>query len=115
MAVTPRRASTRSVVAVAREAQLAASAVLPAYSHTCSPRKYTQAQLVAMLAVRECLHLDYRSTQQLLMDWSDLREAIGVKRVPHWTTLEKAEKRILKKRASTGSSTGSCARRASAA
>lgn len=115
MAKTPRRASTRSVVAVAREALAVASAALPPYSHAFSPRKYTQAQLVAMLAVREFLGLDYRSTEQLLKEWSDLREALGLKKVPHWTTLEKAEKRILKKGASTGSSTASCAGRASAA
>jgi hypothetical protein len=58
-----------------------------------------------MLAVRAFLRLDYRSTQQLLLDWSDLREAIKLKEVPHWTTLEKAEKRILKKGASTASLT----------
>lgn len=115
MTVTPTRASTRSVIGVAREALNAAARALPPYSHAFSPRKYTQAQLVAMLAVRESLRLDYRSTEQLLKEWSDLREAIGLKKVPHWTTLEKAEKRILKKKASTGSSTASCARRASAA
>jgi hypothetical protein len=94
-------------VAVAREALEAASGALPAYSHPYSPKTYTQHQLVAMLAVREFLRLDYRSTQQMLQDWSDLREAIKLDEAPHWTTLEKAEKRILKKGASTTCSTRS--------
>ena len=65
--------------------------------------------------MRQFFGLDYRGVQQLLKDWSDLRHALDLKAVPHWTAIEKAEKRLMKKGASTGSSTPPCASHASAA
>ena len=70
---------------------------LPAYSTKFSRRDFTQAQLFAMLSLRQYLKSDYRKTTQILSEWSDLREALGLAKVPHWTTLEKAQKRLLKK------------------
>ena len=65
------------------------------YSHVYSPRKFTQPQLFACLVLKEFEKKDYRGVQQLLLDCSDLREAIGLKLVPHWTTLQKASRRLL--------------------
>jgi hypothetical protein len=110
-----RRAMTRSALAVAQEALAVAERSIPAYSSKYSPKRFTQHQHFAILAVRQFFDLDYRSTEALLGDWSDLREVIGLKAVPDHSTLEKAEKRLLKKGASTGSSTASVAPPATAA
>ena len=65
------------------------------YSHTFSPKKFTQPQLFAFLALKEFEKKDYRGVRQLLIDCSDLREAIGLSVVPHHTTLQKASRRLL--------------------
>ncbi len=65
------------------------------YSHVYSPKKFTQPQLFACLVLKEFENKDYRGIQQFLLDCSDLRDAIGLKLVPHWTTLQKASKRLL--------------------
>ena len=70
---------------------------LPLYSHPKSPHKYTQAQLFAMLVLREFLRMDYRKLIACLEQWSDLREALDLKRVPHYSTLCYAADRLLKK------------------
>ena len=71
--------------------------VFAPYAHRFSPKKFTQAQLFACLALKEFLKLDYRGVQQLLLDTSDLRAVIELRVVPHWTTLQKAADRLLKK------------------
>src|SRR5450432_4152607 len=65
------------------------------YSHIYSPHKFTQPQLFACLVLKEFEKKDYRGIRQLLLDCSDLRDAIGLKHVPHWTTLQKASRRLL--------------------
>jgi hypothetical protein len=94
---------TKSVLALARTALGIACQALPAYSHPNSPKKFTQHQLFAILAVREFLHLDYRGAEQLLKDWSDLRRVLKLTAVPHYSALCYAHVRLLKKGASTGS------------
>ena len=66
------------------------------YSHTCSPQKFTQPQLFACLVLKEFEKKDYRGAMQLLIDCSDLRDAIELEAVPHYTTLQKASRRLLK-------------------
>jgi hypothetical protein len=109
------RAMTKSGLDLARTALAAAEGVLTPYSHPNSRKTYTQPQLFALLAVRRFFGLDYRAAAQLVKDWSDLREALGLKELPHFTTLQKAEARLLKKGAPTASSTRRSASRASAA
>ncbi|MAF66313.1 MAG: hypothetical protein CMJ84_11740 [Planctomycetes bacterium] len=84
-------------VALARAALKAGQKALPPYSHAKSPHKYTQAQLFAMLVLREFLRVDYRKLVAYLEQWSDLREALDLKRVPHYSTLCYAADRLLKK------------------
>ena len=88
---------TKSALAVARQALAAARAALPAHASKYAKRTYTQHQLVALLAVREFLRTDYRGLEQHLRDWSDLRAAVGLARVPDHSTLQKAAGRLLKK------------------
>ncbi len=74
-----------------------AKRALPAFAHRYSPKKFTQHQLFACLTLKEFLKLDYRGIMQLLMDSPDLCAVIELSEVPHWTTLQKAADRLLKK------------------
>jgi len=89
--------TSKSVLSVAREALAAAEGAFRAYSCRKSPRKFTQPQLAACLVVKEFLRLDYRGVQTLLAEWSDLREVLGLRCVPHFTTLWAAQRRLLAK------------------
>lgn len=66
------------------------------YSHPFSPHQFTQPQLFACLTLKEFEKKDYRGVRQLLLDCSDLRQAIGLASVPHYTTLQKASRRLLR-------------------
>ena len=98
------RCMTKSPLALARAALAAAAEALPAYSSKYSRKDFTQHQLFAVLAVREFLKQDYRGIEQLLRDWSDLRQALGLAKVPDHSTLQKAHERLLEKRGSMPSS-----------
>ena len=74
-----------------------AKRALPAFANLYSPKKFTQHQLFACLALKEFLKLDYRGIMHLLMDSPDLCAVIELNHVPHWTTLQKAADRLLKK------------------
>lgn len=115
MATETTRPMTRSALALAKMALKVGRKVLPAYSHINSPKVYTQPQLFAMLTVRQFFGLDYRGAEQLLADWSDLRRALDLRQVPHWTTLQKADERLLKKGVSIASWTKRLTLRAAAA
>jgi|SRR3954466_2903029 hypothetical protein len=103
---TKRRVSTRSPVALARKALQVASDAIPAYSSKFSKRSFTQHQLLAMLALGQFLRTDDRGIVAMLADWSDLREVLGLSKLPHHTTLFHARKRLAKK----GASRSCCAR-----
>jgi hypothetical protein len=92
------RKMTKSPLALAREALAVAREALPAYSSKYSRQDYTQHQLFALLALREFLKVDYRGLEQQLKEWSDLREALGLAKVPDHSTLHKAAQRLLEKR-----------------
>ena len=89
--------TTKSATEFAKTAYDAARRVFPDFSGPCSPRKFTQPQIVTMLALRQFLKLDYRGTTERLSEWKELRDVIGIADVPHFTTLIHAEKRLLKK------------------
>ena len=89
--------TTKSTLAVARTAIEAAKRALPDYARLKSPRKFTQPQLVACLIVKEFENKDYRGISVMLAEWSDLREVLGLTKVPHFTTLQQAAKRLLAK------------------
>jgi hypothetical protein len=66
------------------------------YSHIYSPQKFTQPQLFACMVLKEFEKKDYRGIWQLLLEFTELRQVIGLKSVPHFTTLQKANRRLLK-------------------
>jgi hypothetical protein len=109
------RPMTKSPLALARAALEAAKAALPEYSSTFSPRRYTQHQIFALLALREFLKVDYRGLEQMLRDWSDLRATLGLARVPDHSTLQKAARRLLEKKGPAPCSAAPSRSRASAA
>ena len=91
------RAMTKSPVALAKEALAVAEAALPPYSSRFSKKDFTQAQLFAVLALRQFFKTDYRGTVQLLRDFSELGSALELKKIPHYSTLCYAEARLVKK------------------
>ena len=91
------RVMTKSPVALAWEALRVAQKALPGYSHRFSPKTFTQAQLFAILVLRQFFKTDYRGVVQLLQDFADLRQVLGLKKVPHYSTLCYAEQRLGKK------------------
>ena len=90
--------TSKSTLSVARVALRAATQALPTYSCPKSPHRFTQPQLLACLVLREFLRLDYRGLAATLGEWGELRQALGLARVPHWTTFQKAAARFQKKR-----------------
>jgi len=89
------RRMTKSAVALAREALAVGERALPRYSARTSRHDYTQAQLFALLALKQFLGLDYRGLVTLAAEWAELRRALKLKRVPHYSTLCYAERRLL--------------------
>jgi len=68
---------------------------LPEYAHRFSPRKFTQPQLFACLVLKAFFKTDYRGISAILEDVPDLRDVIGLRTTPHFTTLQKAAGRLL--------------------
>ena len=96
------RAMTKSPVAVACEALGVGRKGLPPYSSPFSKKDFTQPQLFAILVLRQFFKTDYRGVVEMLHDFSDLRTVLELKKVPHYSTLCYAEKRLLKKGLLTG-------------
>jgi hypothetical protein len=92
---TPRPMS-KSPKAVAIQALEVARRSLPAYSATHSPKVFTQHQLFAISALRQFFRTDFRGIVAILADSSDLRRVLGLRRLPHFSTLHYAEQRLFK-------------------
>jgi hypothetical protein len=95
---------TKSPRAVAREALRLGQEALPAYSSKYSRKDFTQHQLFALLALKTFFKTDYRGVVTMLQDFSELRDDLALHKVPHYSTLCKAEQRLLKKGSSSASS-----------
>jgi hypothetical protein len=87
---------TKSPLRVARQALAVAGEALRPYAHKYSPKKFTQPQLFACLVLKTFLKTDYRGVAEHLTDHSDLRAALALPRIPHFTTLQKASQRLLR-------------------
>jgi len=88
---------TKSPVTLAKYALKVAQKALPSYSASKSRHDFNQAQLFAILSLREFFQTDYRSLMQYLQDFTDLRTTLGLSKIPHFTTLQKAHQRLIKK------------------
>lgn len=79
-------------------AYLVAKRSLPAYRNKFSPHKFTQHQLAAILILKEFFTADYRGIAGIIEDSSDLRKIMELSATPHFTTIQKASREILKKK-----------------
>ena len=95
---------TKSPRAVARAALRLAQQSLPPYSAVRSRKDYTQHQLFAILALKTFLKVDYRGVEAFLKDFAEIRDDLGLTKVPHYSTLNYAEQRLLKRGSSSCSS-----------
>lgn len=88
--------TSKSPIAVATAAYEAGKKALPKYANKYSRKDYTCAQLFAILVLRKFFKQDYRGTVAYLAQWSDLREILELgDTVPHYTTLQKANARMV--------------------
>lgn len=87
---------TKSPKKVLKLAHQVGSDVFELYSHEYSPRTYTQPQLFACLVLKTYLGLDYRRFHGLLEDCPELVRSIGMGKIPHFTTFQKATERLIR-------------------
>lgn len=73
---------------VARLSLRLASRYMQPYSHAKSPKKFTQAQLMACLILRAYLKTTYRGVIDVLDASAELQKCLGLKRLPHYSTLK---------------------------
>lgn len=106
---------TKPALSLARMALSVARESIPAYSSRFSRKDFTQHQHFAMMALRESLKTDYRGLEQFLKDWAELRDALGLEKVPDHSTIQKAAERLLENGGPTPSCGGPCAARTRAA
>lgn len=66
----------------------AARKYMQPYSHPKSPHKFTQAQLMACLVLRAYLKTTYRGVIEILETSEQLREKLGLRQLPHYSTLK---------------------------
>ena len=69
---------------------------LPRYAHRFAPKTFTQAQLFACLVLKQFFGTDYRGIVVYLHDMPELCKAMQLARIPHYTTLQKASRRLLR-------------------
>jgi hypothetical protein len=87
---------SKSPLYVAREALAVGTKALRPYAHKFSPKLYTQPQLFACLVIKIFCKTDYRGVAAWLREMPELRRAIGIAGIPHFTTLQKASVRLLR-------------------
>jgi Transposase DDE domain len=88
--------TSKSPLGVAREALAVGSATFSDYSHRYSPKTFTQPQKFACLVLKVFFKTDYRGICKLLSEFTELRAALGLEKVPHFTTLQKASRHLLR-------------------
>jgi hypothetical protein len=87
--------TSKSPRKVALEALATARETLPIYSCPVSRQDFTLAQHFACLVLKSFFRTDYRGIVAILADWPDLQATLQLKKIPHFTTLQKAHARIL--------------------
>lgn len=88
---------TKSALSLAEEALALGRDALPDYASKFSRKDYTLAQLFALLVLRKFLKTDYRGIVAIVAEWSDLRDVLELSKVPNYSTLCYAERKLMKK------------------
>jgi hypothetical protein len=70
-------------------------ATLPRFAHKFSPQRFTLAQLATCVLLKEYRQLDWRGIEALLTLSPSLRRALGLRRVPDFSTLWRFARRWL--------------------
>ncbi len=68
-------------------AHFVAERVLPEHAHKFAPKLYSQPQLFAFQLLKEYLHLDYRSAEEVIGASDRLRRILRLQRTPDYSTL----------------------------
>ena len=89
-----KRSLTKSAVRFVETALLVAERMVPRYGYR-SRKDYTQPQLLVLLALRQFWHVDYRSVVTRVAESAEVRRALKLRRIPHFSTLCYAEHRLL--------------------
>lgn len=71
-----------------------ATAQVPLYSSKFSKHTFTQPQLVVLYGLKIKLGVTYRELIDWLQEMPRIRQALGLKRLPHFTTVQKAFQRL---------------------
>jgi transposase len=87
--------TTKSSIKVAKVALRVAARTLPKYAHQFSPKKFTQPQLFACLVLKTLWKCDFRTAQFRLEESDKIVQTLGLKTVPHFSTMHKASLRLL--------------------
>ena len=69
---------------------------LPDYAHRFAPKTYTQPQLLACLVLMRFHKTDFRGIAAILEDNPALRDTLQLIRTPHFSTLHKAYRRLIR-------------------
>ena len=88
--------TSKSPKKVAAAAYHIACDMLPEQSSRFSPKKFTQPQLFVCLILKTFFNTDYRGIVQILDDCPNLCTVFDLKTVPHFTTLHKTARRLMK-------------------
>lgn len=81
-------AKQNTLIDVARLSMRLAARYMQPYSHSKSPKKFTQAQLMTCLILRAYLKTTYRGVIEVLDASDKLQECLGLKSLPHYSTLK---------------------------
>jgi hypothetical protein len=84
-----KREQSTHLIQIVRLSMRAARRCVTSYSSLRSRHDFTQPQLLTCLVLRAVTKNDYRGVCELLTLAPALREAIGLEKIPHWTTLQK--------------------------
>ena len=85
------------LIKFAKVAHKQAKKVISEYSSKYSRKDYTQQQLLALLCVKEKTKQKWEEFEDLIFNMPLLRQAIGLDKTPHFTTLNKFFLRLQKK------------------
>jgi hypothetical protein len=89
--------TTKSPVALARRALRIAKESIPLYAHPYASRDFNQHQLFAILTLCRSLKTDFCGIIGILEDSPELREVLGLNKIPDYSTLFYAEQRLTRK------------------
>lgn len=87
--------TSKSIKRLLSVSQAVAERGLPRYSSHYSRKAYTLRQLFSCLVLKTFLKTDYRGVCEFLSDFKEVRELLDMQQAPHYTTLQKANNRIM--------------------